>query len=289
MARGRNRAQNGHSVMSELLSPVSDHQWRTSNIPGRSLVHVSGLSLYGGSQAHRAGVRGPAACRCIQATLPGKAHDPPVSAIARPLPCPNNQRRPHAWLYNSVPMQPLEAGMMNPRRLSIVPAPSLRSVILATGVVGLLATFGPAGNPEHRRGATQRHQRSLSLHRPGTRLAPQPSSMLNDDSRSNRCSGYSAIACGSSRRRINRSEQAGAGCRNGPDQFAGCAANRTSACASRNGESVGSRAWRRPQGRSSIEISMSAWWWTPASIDTCGRFTNELPRRTASRCPSAGK
>jgi hypothetical protein len=26
-----------------------------------------------------------------------------------------------------------------------VPAPSLRSVILATGVVGLLAAFGPAG------------------------------------------------------------------------------------------------------------------------------------------------
>ena len=40
----------------------------------------------------------------------------------------------------------LEAGMMNPRRLSTVPAPLLRSVILATGVVGLLAAFGPAGN-----------------------------------------------------------------------------------------------------------------------------------------------
>src|SRR5260370_23558218 len=39
----------------------------------------------------------------------------------------------------------LEAGMMNPRRLSTVPAPLLRSVILATGVVGLLAAFGPAG------------------------------------------------------------------------------------------------------------------------------------------------
>ena len=35
--------------------------------------------------------------------------------------------------------------MMNPRRLSTVPAPLLRSVILATGVVGLLAAFGPAG------------------------------------------------------------------------------------------------------------------------------------------------
>jgi len=34
--------------------------------------------------------------------------------------------------------------MMNPRRLSIVPAPLLGSAILATGVVGLLAAFGPA-------------------------------------------------------------------------------------------------------------------------------------------------
>jgi hypothetical protein len=35
--------------------------------------------------------------------------------------------------------------MMNPRRLSTVSAPSLRSLILATGVVGLLAAIGPAG------------------------------------------------------------------------------------------------------------------------------------------------
>src|ERR1700738_964408 len=55
--------------------------------------------------AHRAGVRRPAACRCTQATLPGKAHDLPVCAIARPLPFLNNQRRPHAWLCNPVPMQ----------------------------------------------------------------------------------------------------------------------------------------------------------------------------------------
>src|SRR6202165_5643887 len=95
--------------------------------------------------AHRASVRRPAACRCTQATLPGKAHDLPVCAIARPLPCPNNQRRPHTWLCNPVPMQPLEAGMMNPRRLSTVPAPLWRSVILATGAVGLLVALGPAG------------------------------------------------------------------------------------------------------------------------------------------------
>ena len=35
---------------------------------------------------------------------------------------------------------------MNPRLLSTVPAPLLRLVILATGVVGLLAALGPTGN-----------------------------------------------------------------------------------------------------------------------------------------------
>ena len=35
--------------------------------------------------------------------------------------------------------------MMNPQRLSTVPSPLLRSVILATGVVGLLAVSGPEG------------------------------------------------------------------------------------------------------------------------------------------------
>src|SRR6266705_1633984 len=136
--------------------------------------------------AHRAGVRRPAACRCTQATLPGKAHDLPVCAIARPLPCPNNQRRQHAWLYNPVPMQPLEAGMMNPRRLSTVPAPLLRSVILATGVVGLLAAgllaaFGPAGIQNT--GAAPRKDISAPSLSTKQELAgaPQPSSMLNDD------------------------------------------------------------------------------------------------------------
>jgi hypothetical protein len=130
--------------------------------------------------AHRAGVRRPAACRCTQATLPGKAHNLPVYAIARPLPCPNNQPRPHAWLCNPVPMQPLEAGMMNPRRLSIAPAPSLRSVILATGVVGLLAAFGPAGIQNT--GAAPRKDisaPSLSIEQE-LAGAPQPSSTLND-------------------------------------------------------------------------------------------------------------
>src|SRR6266852_3491927 len=136
--------------------------------------------------AHRAGVRRPAACRCTQATLPGKAHDLPVCAIARPLPCPNNPRRPHAWLCNPVPMQPLEAGMMNPRRLSTVPAPLLRSVILATGVVGLLAAgllaaFGPAGIQNT--GAAPRKDISAPSLSTEQELAgaPQPSSMLNDD------------------------------------------------------------------------------------------------------------
>ena len=78
-------------------------------------------------------------------------------------------------------MPPLEAGMMNPRRLSTVPAPLLRSVILATGVVGLLAALGPAGI--HNTGATPRKDisvPSLSTEQELAR-APQPSSMLNDD------------------------------------------------------------------------------------------------------------
>jgi hypothetical protein len=78
-------------------------------------------------------------------------------------------------------MQPLEAGMMNPRRLSTVPAPLLRSVILATGVVGLLAAFGPAGIQNT--GAAPRKDisaPSLSTEQELAR-APQPSSMLNDD------------------------------------------------------------------------------------------------------------
>src|SRR6202795_662048 len=131
--------------------------------------------------AHRASVRRPSACRCTRATLPGKAHDLPVCAIARPLPCPNNQRRQHAWLCDQVPVQPLESGMMNPRRLSIVPAPLLRSVILATGVVGLLAAFGPAGIQDT--GAVPRKDISAPSLSTEQELvgAPQPSSMLNDD------------------------------------------------------------------------------------------------------------
>src|SRR5437879_937041 len=129
--------------------------------------------------AHRAGVRRPAGCRCTQATLAGKAHDLPVCAIARPLPCPNNQRRQHAWLCNPVPMQPLEAGMMNPRRLSTVPAPLW--VILATGVVGLLVAFGPAGIQNT--GAAPRKDISAPSLSTEQVLAgaPQPSAMLNDD------------------------------------------------------------------------------------------------------------
>jgi hypothetical protein len=71
--------------------------------------------------------------------------------------------------------------MMNPRRLSTVPAPSLRSVILATGVVGLLAAFGPAGIQNT--GAAPRRDvsnPSLSTEQE-LAVAPQPSSMLNDD------------------------------------------------------------------------------------------------------------
>src|SRR6202045_373720 len=131
--------------------------------------------------AHRASVRRPAACRCTQATLPGKAHNQPDCAIARPLPCPNNQRRPHAWLCHPIPMQSLEAGMMNPRRLSTVPAPLLRSVILATGVVGLLAAFGPAGIQDTGAGPPKDISAPSLSTEQELAGAPQPSSMLNDD------------------------------------------------------------------------------------------------------------
>src|SRR3981081_4194161 len=73
------------------------------------------------------------------------------------------------------------AGMMTPRRLSTVPAPLLRSVILVTGVVGLLAASGPAGIQNT--GAAPR--KDISAPSLSTELelagAPQPSSMLDDD------------------------------------------------------------------------------------------------------------
>jgi hypothetical protein len=71
--------------------------------------------------------------------------------------------------------------MMNPRRLSTVPAPLLRSVILATGVVGLLAAFGHAGIQNT--GAAPGKDisaPSLSTEQEFAR-APQPSSMRNND------------------------------------------------------------------------------------------------------------
>ena len=71
--------------------------------------------------------------------------------------------------------------MMNPRRLSTVPAPLLRSVILATGVVGLLAALGPAGIQNT--GAGPRKDISAPSLSTEQELAgaAQPSSMLNDD------------------------------------------------------------------------------------------------------------
>lgn len=70
--------------------------------------------------------------------------------------------------------------MMNPRRLSTVPAPLLRSVILATGVVGLLAAFGPAGIRND--GAAPSKDISASSLSSEKELAgaPRPSSMRND-------------------------------------------------------------------------------------------------------------
>ena len=71
--------------------------------------------------------------------------------------------------------------MMNPRRLSTVPAPLLRSVILATGVVGLLAAFGPAGIQNT--GAAPRKDISAPALSTEQELAgaPQPSPVLSDD------------------------------------------------------------------------------------------------------------
>ena len=71
--------------------------------------------------------------------------------------------------------------MMNPRRLSTVPAPLLRSVILATGIVGLLAADGPAGIQNT--GAASRKEISAPSvsTQPELTGAPQPGSMLNDD------------------------------------------------------------------------------------------------------------
>ncbi len=70
---------------------------------------------------------------------------------------------------------------MNPRRLSTVPAPLLASVILATGVVGLLAAFGLAGTLNT--GAAPRKDISVPSLSTEQELAgaPQPGSMLNDD------------------------------------------------------------------------------------------------------------
>jgi hypothetical protein len=71
--------------------------------------------------------------------------------------------------------------MMNPGRFSAVPAPLLRSIILATGVVGLLAAFGPAGSqktgsaPGNDIGAPSPEQQHAG--------APRPGSMLNEDLR----------------------------------------------------------------------------------------------------------
>jgi len=70
--------------------------------------------------------------------------------------------------------------MIDPRRLSTVPAPLLRSVILATGLVGLLAALGPAGIQNT--GAAPHKDISAPSLSPEQELAgaPQPGSMLND-------------------------------------------------------------------------------------------------------------
>ena len=71
--------------------------------------------------------------------------------------------------------------MMNPRRLSTVPSPLLRSVILATGVIGLLAALGHVGIQNT--GVAPRKDISAPSLSTEQELAeaPQPSPMLNDD------------------------------------------------------------------------------------------------------------
>ena len=70
---------------------------------------------------------------------------------------------------------------MNPRRLSTVPSPLLRSVILATGVIGLLAALGHVGIQNT--GVAPRKDISAPSLSTEQELAeaPQPSPMLNDD------------------------------------------------------------------------------------------------------------
>ena len=62
-----------------------------------------------------------------------------------------------------------------------MPAPLLRSVILATGVVGMLAAFGPAGTQNT--GAAPSNNMNLPSLSTELELAvvPQPSSVTNDD------------------------------------------------------------------------------------------------------------
>ena len=86
--------------------------------------------------------------------------------------------------------------MMNPRRLSTVPAPLLRSVILATGIVGLLAADGPAGIQNT--GAASRKEISAPSvsTQPELAGAPQPGSMLNDDLGRTDVAIAELLACG---------------------------------------------------------------------------------------------
>jgi hypothetical protein len=70
--------------------------------------------------------------------------------------------------------------MMNPRQLWRVPAP-LQSAILVTGVVGLLAAFGPAGNQTSGAAARQSLRASSIVTEPELTLAPQPGAMFHDD------------------------------------------------------------------------------------------------------------
>jgi hypothetical protein len=82
----------GLSARSGRQSLVNDSPLR------RKGDRICVLTLYGDRKPTEWDFAGLPPCRCTQATLSGKTQGLPVCAIARLLPCPNNQRRLHAWL-----------------------------------------------------------------------------------------------------------------------------------------------------------------------------------------------
>ena len=178
--------------------------------------------------------------------------------------------------------------MMNPRRLATVPAPSLRSIILASGVVGLLTAFGPAGIQNT--GAEPRKDvsaPSLSTEQE-LAVAPQPSSMLNDDlgqtdGATTELSLAGAVADASIA--LNKPEPVVEAASTSlpevpPTEPAPVKAAMANSSDLEHGDA--------PRPRTPQKSSTSAWSGTSASIGICGRFINGRPRRTASRSLNGG-